>query len=98
MVTIEAILERARGYMPEEDLVLLTKAHAFAEEFYSGKHRLSGLPYLSHALMVTDILATMRLDVPTLCAGLLHGVLKKAENLKETEKTLREAFGDDVAN
>ncbi len=98
MVTIEAILERARGYMPEEDLVLLTKAHAFAEEFYSGKHRLSGRPYLYHALMVTDILATMRLDVPTLCAGLLHGVLKKAENLKETEKTLRETFGDDVTN
>ncbi|MBU2537458.1 MAG: bifunctional (p)ppGpp synthetase/guanosine-3',5'-bis(diphosphate) 3'-pyrophosphohydrolase [Proteobacteria bacterium] len=98
MVTIENILERARGYMPEEDLVLLSKAHVFAEEFYSGKHRLSGRPYLYHALMVTDILATMRLDVPTLCAGLLHGVLKKADNLKETEKTLRETFGDDVTN
>ncbi|MDG4476232.1 RelA/SpoT family protein [Thiovibrio frasassiensis] len=98
MVTIESISERARGYMPEEDLALLTKAHAFADEFYSGKHRLSGRPYLYHALMVTDILATMRLDVPTLCAGLLHGVLKKAENLKETEKTLRETFGDDVTN
>jgi len=98
MVTIEDILERARGYMPEEDLALLCKAHAFAEEFYSGKHRLSGRPYLYHALMVTDILATMRLDVPTLCAGLLHGVLKKADNLKETEKNLRETFGDDVTN
>lgn len=98
MVTIETIVERARGYMPEEDLDLLTKAHAFAEEFYSGKHRLSGRPYLYHALMVTDILATMRLDVPTLCAGLLHGVLKKADNLKETEKKLRETFGDDVTN
>lgn len=84
--------------MPEEDLVLLSKAHVFAEEFYSGKHRLSGRPYLYHALMVTDILATMRLDVPTLCAGLLHGVLKKAANLKDTEKTLREAFGDDITN
>ena len=98
MVTIESIIERAKGYMPDEDLTMLTKAYAFAEEFYSGKHRLSGLPYLSHALMVTDILATMRLDVPTLCAGLLHGVLKKAADLKETEKTLREAFGDDVTN
>jgi len=84
--------------MPEEDLALLTKAHAFAEQFYSGKHRLSGLPYLYHTLVVTDILATMCLDVPTLCAGLLHGVLKKADNLKETEKTLRETFGDDITN
>jgi len=98
MVTIEEIIERARDYMPEEDLALLTKSYGFAEEFYSGKHRLSGLPYLSHALMVTDILATMRLDVPTLCAGLLHGVLKKAVDLKETEKNLRAAFGDDIVN
>ena len=98
MVTIEAIVERARGYMPEEDLALLSKAHAFAEEFYSGKHRLSGRPYLYHALMVTDILTSMRLDVPTLCAGLLHGVLKKATDLKATEKTLRTTFGDDVTN
>ncbi|HIJ89856.1 MAG: bifunctional (p)ppGpp synthetase/guanosine-3',5'-bis(diphosphate) 3'-pyrophosphohydrolase [Desulfobulbaceae bacterium] len=98
MVTIEAIVDRAKGYMPEEDLSLLTKAHAFAKDFYTGKHRLSGRAYLYHALMVTDILATMRLDVPTLCAGLLHGVLKKADDLKETEKKLRETFGDDVTN
>ncbi|MFH1020939.1 MAG: bifunctional (p)ppGpp synthetase/guanosine-3',5'-bis(diphosphate) 3'-pyrophosphohydrolase [Pseudomonadota bacterium] len=98
MVTIEAIITRARGYMPEEDLTLLGKAHAFAEKVYSGKHRLSGRPYLYHALKVTDILATMRLDVPTLCAGLLHGVLKKADAPKETEKILRETFGDDVTN
>ncbi|MBU1547605.1 MAG: HD domain-containing protein, partial [Proteobacteria bacterium] len=72
MVSIEAIVERARGYMPEEDLAPLIKAHEFATECYSGKHRLSGRPFLYHALMVTDILAAMRLDVPTLCAGLLH--------------------------
>ena len=98
MVTIETIIERAKSYMPEEDLSLLIKAHVFAKEFYSGKHRLSGRSYLYHALMVTDILATMRLDIPTLCAGLLHGVLKQATDLKETEKNLRASFGDDVAN
>ncbi|MFZ5774231.1 MAG: RelA/SpoT family protein [Thermodesulfobacteriota bacterium] len=96
MVTIDSILARAREYMPEEDLAPVEKAHAFAKEAYSGKHRLSGSPFLYHALMVTDILAAMRLDVPTLCAGLLHGVIKQAENPKEAEKLLREKFGADV--
>ncbi len=98
MVSIESILETAKGYMPEEDLTPLREAYAFAEEIYSGKHRLSGRPYLYHALMVTDILATMRLDVPTLCAGLLHGVLKRSENIRETEKLLLGKFGEDITN
>jgi len=97
-VTIEEIIASAKGYMPEENLALLKKAHAFAEEFYSGKHRISGMPFIQHALMVTGILAGMRLDVPTLCAGLLHGVIKQAENLKETEKKLKAEFGGDVLN
>ncbi|MGV1098433.1 RelA/SpoT family protein [Thiovibrio sp. JS02] len=98
MVSIESILSNAKGYMPEEDLAPLKEAYAFAEQFYSGKHRLSGRPYLYHALMVTDILATMRLDVSTLCAGLLHGVLKKADNVKDAEKLVRDRFGDDITN
>jgi len=98
MTTIESILTNAKGYMPEEDLAPLDKAYAFAEQFYTGKHRLSGRPYLYHALMVTDVLATMRLDVSTLCAGLLHGVLKKADNVRETEKLVREKFGEDITN
>lgn len=96
MVTIESILERAKGYMPDEDLAPLRKAYAFAESFYSGKHRLSGRPYLYHTLMVTDFLATMRLDVSTLCAGILHGVLKQSDKVKKAEEELKEEFGEDV--
>lgn len=96
-VSIDSILARVRATLPAEDLRPLREAYLFAEQCYSGKHRLSGLPYLHHALMVTDILAFMRLDVATLCAGLLHGVLKRADDAKAAEKMLREKFGEDVA-
>lgn len=96
-VTIDSILARAGASIPADELRPLREAYLFAEQCYSGKHRLSGMPYLSHALMVTNILAFMRLDVATLCAGLLHGVLKRAEDTRAAEKLLREKFGNDVA-
>ncbi len=98
MIKIESIIERARAYMPEEDLTLLQEAYTYANDVYSGKHRLSGRPYIYHAMMVADILAAMRLDVPTICAGLLHGVLKKSDNPKTTEEEVRKQFGDVATN
>jgi len=95
-VSIDSILARVRATLPAEDLRPLKEAYLFAEQCYSGKHRISGLPYLHHALMVTNILATMRLDVATLCAGMLHGVLKRADDARAAEKLLREKFGEDV--
>ena len=98
MITIDSILERAKVYMPDEDLDPVKEAYTYAEKLYSGQHRISGRPYLYHALMVTDVLATMRLDVFTLCAGLLHGIIKRSDNIKKAEAALREKFGDDVVN
>ena len=95
-MSIDSILARVRATLPAEDLRPLKEAYLFAEQCYSGKHRISGLPYLHHALMVTNILATMRLDVATLCAGMLHGVLKRADDARAAEKLLREKFGEDV--
>ena len=94
---IEKIISQAADYMPREDLAPLRKAYAFAEKIHADKHRLSGRPYLEHVLAVTSILLTMRLDVPTLTAGLLHGVLKQREHPVSYAK-LRDEFGEDVAN
>ena len=95
--SIADIIRQAASYMPDEDLAPLSKAYAFAEKIHSGRHRLSGKPYLQHVLAVTGILAAMRLDVATLTAGLLHGVLKQKEHPISQAK-LKEEFGEDVAN
>lgn len=96
MTTIKEIIEQAAGYMPDVDLTPLQKAYDYAEKIYSGRHRLSGRPYIYHALAVTEILVSMRLDLPSLVAGLLHGVLKQ-EGTTATEEELKKLFGDDVA-
>lgn len=97
MTSIDEIISQAASYMPDEDLEPLRKAYHFAEKIHQGRHRLSGRPYLEHVLAVTAILASMRLDVATLTAGLLHGALKQKEHPVSQAK-LREEFGDDVAN
>lgn len=97
MPTIEEIIKRAKGYMPDVDLAPLQEAYTYAKKIYSDKKRLSDEPYISHALAVADILASMRLDIHTLMAGLLHGVLKKS-GTTSSEAELQKLFGKDVAS
>ena len=95
--SIDDIILQAKSYMPDEDLTPLAKAYDFAAKIHAGRHRLSGRPYLEHVLAVTAILAAMRLDVATLTAGLLHGVLKQKEQ-PVSQARLTDEFGADVAN
>ena len=95
MVSIDNIIELVRDYVSPEDLGSIRKAFEFAEKAYQGKSRESGEAYIYHPLAVTHILASMRLDVHTLVAGLLHSVLKAPAGTTEDE--LRKLFGEDVA-
>jgi GTP pyrophosphokinase len=76
VVRFQDILEAVRGYMPEADTALLRKAYVFAAVAHRGQLRESGTPYLSHPLAVTKTLTDLRMDVPTLCGGLLHDVME----------------------
>ena len=85
MAAIDDIIERVREYLPDEDLSPLRRAGEFAEKIYTGNHRLSGQPYLGHALGVASILARLKLDLNTIVAGLLHGALKDPASVPEKE-------------
>lgn len=96
MPTIHDIIDSAHSYMEDVDLAPLQKAYEFAAEVHEGrKHHSSGLPYIEHLLAVTHILVSMRLDLQTLMAGFLHGVLKADATL--TFQELSDRFGNDVA-
>lgn len=96
MPTIADVMKRVREHLPLENLDSLQKAFEFAEQIYTGNHRLSGLPYLDHALAVAEILARLRLDLNTIVAGLLHGALKEPASVPEKE--LKKRFGNDVTS
>jgi GTP pyrophosphokinase len=93
VIRFQDILEAVRGYMPDADTALLRKAYVFAAVAHRGQQRKSGIPYLSHPLAVTRTLADLRMDVPTLCGGLLHDVL---EDCEVSESVLKEQVGDEV--
>ncbi len=73
---------------------LLKKAYDFASEVHKNKKRLSGKPFITHSLNTAYLLAEQKVELETVCAGLLHDVLD--EN-RELEPELRKQFGKEVS-
>jgi guanosine-3',5'-bis(diphosphate) 3'-pyrophosphohydrolase len=93
----DQVIGHVREYMPDADFEKLQKACDFAMKIHGNTpHQYSGLPFIIHAVEVANILASMRLDMDTIVAGLLHGVLKADRKL--SIKEMGRQFGKDVAN
>ncbi len=92
--TIDKLRKRVASYLPDEQVQLITEAHAYAEAAHAGQTRRTGHPYITHPLAVADILAGMRMDPETIIAGLLHDVLEDTEANKQV---LSARFGESVA-
>jgi len=94
-ITLEKLLEMMKSYT-DSDLSMVVKAYDMAAQCHAGQYRDSGEDYISHPLNVAYILASMHLDIDTICAALLHDVvedtpcrLEDIENeFNETVKTL----------
>ena len=83
----------AANYLQDVDLSLIDDAWDVVVKVHGDKRHFSGESYLVHALEVSSTLASMHLDLDTVLAGLLHGVLKEGVSVEE----LQEKFGKDVA-
>ena len=82
------------AYADRVDVDLIRSAYELAAEAHAGQKRASGEPYLSHAVEVATILASLRLDTATLVAGLVHD---SVEDTAVSLPDLRTRFGDEVA-
>lgn len=83
------------NYVKKPVFDLLDKAYHFAIEKHIRQVRRSGDPYFDHLFNVTAILVDLKMDVITLCSGLLHDVL---EDTDTTVDEFRDVFGDEITN
>jgi len=93
MVRINDIIDKILSYNPDANLDLVRKAYVFCAKVHQDQVRLSGEPYLTHPMEVAYILATLRMDVPTVVTGLLHDTL---EDTLTTMEELRTLFDQEV--
>ena len=91
----EDIVERVEAYDPGADLDLLRRAYVFSAREHRNQTRRSGEPYLVHPIEVAYVLAELKLDLPSVVAGLLHDVV---EDTLTTLDTVASHFGADVAH
>ena len=88
------LVAKIRETRPRDDLAPLEKAFRFASENHKLQTRDSGEPYMIHPLMVSHILADMKMDLVSMETGLLHDVV---EDTSVTVENVRKNFGEDVA-
>src|SRR5215510_5999731 len=94
MHQLDQILSELAGYHPHADLPLVRRAYQFAAEAHDGQTRKSGDPYVTHPLAVAQIIAELKLDVASVCAGLLHDCV---EDTSATVDQLGDLFGKEIA-
>ena len=94
MHELEQILSEVASYYPSADILMVRRAYEFAAAAHNGQTRKSGDPYVTHPLAVARIIAELKLDVASVCAGLLHDCV---EDTSATVDQLGEIFGKEVA-
>ena len=95
MIRAADIVEKVKTYNPGADEALVEKAYAFAVSAHEGQRRRSGDPFVVHPIGVACIITSLHLDVPSVCAGLLH------DCVEDTSADLREikaSFNEEVAD
>lgn len=95
MKTFEDLKEILVMNYSEEDMRVLIKAFHFASEAHRGQKRRTGEDYIYHAIATAYNLAQMKMDMPTIAAGLLHDV---PEDTDFSFEDIKRSFGTEIYN
>ncbi len=88
------LLERARPYYEENQILELESAIDLATAAHKGQKRQSGEAYITHPLAVAATLIDWGMDIDSVLAGVLHDTIEDTDTkLSDLEKL----FGKDVA-
>ena len=88
------LIEQFSAYAPHVDTAVLSKAFDFSRKAHESQSRASGEHYFVHCDAVATSLVKWKMDLPTVCAGLLHDVL---EDTPTSPDALRSEFGEEIA-
>jgi len=94
MLSLENLLANVRTYLPDTELSRIRKAYAYAMRKHVNQKRKSGEPYVVHPIGVAVLLTQLKMDVPSIAAGLLHDCV---EDTDSTTEDVRIIFGPEVA-
>ena len=94
-MSVKSLISQIQTYNPDAEVELLVRCYRFSQEAHKGQRRKSGEPYFTHCLKTAEILAELRLDTHTICAGLMHDVL---EDTGITREEMKVRFGANIAN
>lgn len=94
MMPLDKVIANLQTYHPEADSDLIRRAYDFAAKAHEGQMRRSGDPYVTHPVSVAELITELKLDTPSVCAGLLHDAV---EDTSATVEELTELFGKEVA-
>ncbi len=76
------------------DTALIKRAWTYSQQAHEGQKRKSGDPYFVHPASVANVIADLRLDAASVCAGLLHDVV---EDTLATTNDIEREFGGEIA-
>jgi len=91
---LDKIIQKAKKYLPEEQIAGISKAYAYAAEKHQWQFRLSGESYIVHPLQATIFLMEIKPDLETIQTCLLHDVI---EDCNVSEMDIEKEFGAEVA-
>lgn len=93
MISPEKILKDFSAYAPHVETDILAKAFDYSLKAHAHQARASGEDYFIHCQAVAESLIEWKMDLPTVCAGLLHDVI---EDTPVTSENLRREFGEEI--
>ncbi|NUJ97541.1 bifunctional (p)ppGpp synthetase/guanosine-3',5'-bis(diphosphate) 3'-pyrophosphohydrolase [Candidatus Gracilibacteria bacterium] len=92
---IKKVISYLGKYVSEETIKEeILKAYAYAKQAHEGQFRHSGDPYIVHPIGATFHLLSLKPDIPTIQACILHDVI---EDTDVSLETIKNEFGEEVA-
>lgn len=92
----EDLITEVKKYITDKkELDLIKKSYEFISKKYFGMKRLTGDDFILHPVNVAYILTDLKVDYVTICASLLHEVMKDESITKDF---LKSEFNEEIAS